>query len=271
MQTDAFHIQVLNEEFSKRCQKNSRYSMRAFAKHLEMHPSALSRILSGKQKISSASAIVVAKKIGLCRERSRLFLHSIIEEHKKLESEEAAKALEIPELKVQPYKIDEHHYAIIARLISLATRELMLTENFISQPEWIAQRLGATKEEVEECLKTLVHVGLAEQTPSGYAPKERHLTAVNTKESNATRMRLQKEIVQRALDSLEHDPFHRRSHYGMTMSVNPDQIETANKMILEFMETLCDHLENGSRKEVYQLAVQLFPLTKNSSQGENQQ
>ena len=271
MQTDILHIQILTEEFAKRSERNNRYSMRAFAKHLEMHPSALSRILAGKQKMSSSAAIVVAKKLSLDRDKSRQFLQSILEEHRQLERVELGEALDLPELKIQPQKIDEANYAIIARLVCLATRELMLTENFESDPQWIARRLGATPETIRECIRALTEVGLAEEVDGKLAPKERHLTAVDTEESSAIRVRLQKEIVQRALQSLEKDPFHQRAHYGMTMAINPERIPAANKMILEFMETLCDYLEVDPRKEVYQLSVQLFPLTEIKSEKEGMQ
>lgn len=260
--TQSLHITILNEEFSRRVEKNSRYSMRAFAKQLGIHPSALSRILSGKQRMSSGSALTVTQKIGLTGDVCRLFLQSVVDEQKKLESAQLGEAVQMPNLKVHPQKITEESYAIIARVMCLALRELMLTDDFISEPDWMARRLGVSIEDVEKSLNTLAEAGLIQKAEGRWVHTDRHLTAVNIKQSSEIRVKLQKEVVQKALQSLDKDPFEQRGHYSMTMAINPERINEANRMIMEFMETLCDYLETGARKEVYQLSVQLFPLTE---------
>jgi len=260
--SQSFHINILNEEFSRRVEKNTRYSMRAFAKQLEIHPSALSRILAGKQRMSTGSALTISNKIGLSGDTCRLFLQSVIEEQKSVDVAELGAAVEMPDLKVHPHKISEENYAIIAQLMCLALRELMMTIDFKPDPKWIAERLGLSVDQVQQYIKTLLEAGLMEEKDGQYVYKDRHLTAVNPQSSSAVRQNLQNEILVKATESLHKDPFDRRAHYGMTMAINPERLETANKMILDFLETLCDFLEVGERKEVYQLAVQLFPLTK---------
>jgi hypothetical protein len=47
----------------------------------------------------------------------------------------------------------------------------------------------------------------------------------------------------------------------MTMAIDPSKLPHARKRILEFMEALSDELELGDRTQVYQLGIQLFPLT----------
>jgi plasmid maintenance system antidote protein VapI len=44
--------EVLLQEFARRQLKNSAYSLRAFAKHLHINPSTLSRLFTGKRNIS---------------------------------------------------------------------------------------------------------------------------------------------------------------------------------------------------------------------------
>lgn len=245
--------------------------MRAFAKHLEIHPSALSRILAGKQKMSSGAAVTVAQKIGLNGDASRLFFQSIADEQFNEAKTELGKAINLPELKLSPQKINESDFSIISRVSCLAIRELMLTENFVSDIGWISERLNEPCEKVKECLQALIRVGLVEEENGQLRPVNRHLTTVNTERSTAIRMTLQKEILEKSMKSLDKDSFEKRAHYGMTMAINPDRIELANKMILEFMEKLCDFLETNPREEVYQLAVQLFPLTEINSKKENLQ
>lgn len=74
------HIELLRREFDKRISKNSRYSLRAFAFFLEVHPSALSRILSGKQELSIRSCSAIFSKIELSEDERRSFIESVIKD-----------------------------------------------------------------------------------------------------------------------------------------------------------------------------------------------
>ena len=52
----------LVSEFTSRCKRNPRYSMRAFAKQLDMDPSSVSQLLSGKRNASKK----MVKRITAC-------------------------------------------------------------------------------------------------------------------------------------------------------------------------------------------------------------
>ncbi len=78
--TFPFHIQVLHRELIRRKDKNPRYSLRAFATHLEIHPSALSRILAGKQELSIGTSLLIIDKLPLDEAEKMLFIDSLAEE-----------------------------------------------------------------------------------------------------------------------------------------------------------------------------------------------
>lgn len=46
-----FYLSVLKEEFLRRKRRSRRYSLRAFARDLELHPSTLSRVFNGQRPI----------------------------------------------------------------------------------------------------------------------------------------------------------------------------------------------------------------------------
>jgi plasmid maintenance system antidote protein VapI len=70
----------LAEELELRKKKNSRYSLRAFARFLGIDAAALSRILNGKQELSIPLGIQVVRKLKLSPEQARPLLASIAEE-----------------------------------------------------------------------------------------------------------------------------------------------------------------------------------------------
>ena len=75
-----FHVEFLKDELARRQTKNSRYSLRAFAHHLEIHPSALSRILASKQDVSLRTCVLMVKVISFDESEKIKFLVSISEE-----------------------------------------------------------------------------------------------------------------------------------------------------------------------------------------------
>jgi PAS domain S-box-containing protein len=71
---------MLQAALQKRKESNPRYSLRAFASFLGLHPSALSRILNGKQDLSVPSALQILRKLKLSPEDQEAFIVSVGEE-----------------------------------------------------------------------------------------------------------------------------------------------------------------------------------------------
>lgn len=80
MTMQPFYAQYLEEELERRKEKNARYSLRGFASYLDMDPSALSRILAGKQEMSIQMALAVMQKLDLSPEDQDRFVVSVAEE-----------------------------------------------------------------------------------------------------------------------------------------------------------------------------------------------
>ncbi len=92
-----FYVEFLKAELERRKAKNARYSLRAFASALEMHPSALSRILNGQQELSLQACLTAIPKIKMVDEEKRLFLASVAEEKMYRAAEILANAANLPE------------------------------------------------------------------------------------------------------------------------------------------------------------------------------
>lgn len=75
-----FHVGFLKDELARRQSKNTRYSLRAFAHQLEIHPSALSRILTNKQDVSLKTCVLMVGFIVFSDEDKIKFLVSVAEE-----------------------------------------------------------------------------------------------------------------------------------------------------------------------------------------------
>ena len=73
---------ILSSEFQTRHEKNTRYSLRAFALSLGVDASFLSKIKSGKLMLSVDVAAAMAKKLKLNSEMRKQFIMSAAEEQK---------------------------------------------------------------------------------------------------------------------------------------------------------------------------------------------
>ncbi|WP_413558003.1 hypothetical protein [Bdellovibrio sp. HCB209] len=71
----------LYEEFKKRRTKEPSYSLRGFARDLEMNPSRLSEIMNGKVGLSDVKGMELADRIGLTDKECEYFLDLIRAEH----------------------------------------------------------------------------------------------------------------------------------------------------------------------------------------------
>ncbi len=74
------HIEMLLREFNKRKESNPRYSLRAFARFLEMSSATLSRVLANRQEISLTASKKIIKKLKFSDDESLIFVRSIAEE-----------------------------------------------------------------------------------------------------------------------------------------------------------------------------------------------
>ena len=64
----------LNEEYQRRLETNRRYSLRAFARDVDVSAAFLSQVISGKRRLSEDRAEEVAGRLGWSRSRSERFL-----------------------------------------------------------------------------------------------------------------------------------------------------------------------------------------------------
>lgn len=261
---------MLREEFAKRAEKNSRYSVRAFAKSLRLDSGALSQILAGSRIPSERVSKKLIDRLGLSPEDQAKFLSSLAHTHssrnlqrvsryfKRLAAtpnvEGASANTHYRELSPDLFRTisDWYHYAIL---------ELTFVEGFKSDPRWVASELGITLTEAKLGIIRLVELGYLREE-SGRLVKsvppllttDRHLTSV------AHRKR-QRQILEKSIVALDEVPIADRNHSAMTMAIDTDRIPEAKAMIQKFFNELSLFLESGPRKNaVYEASIGLFPL-----------
>lgn len=226
--------------------KNPRVSLRALSQKAGISSGRFSEILKGKRKLSPYYAEKIAHALKLSQqERNYLFTLAPASARKK------------PSLRV----LHEQEVAFVTAWENYAILSLMKTADFQPECLWISQRLDISQARIEKCLNLMISLGLIRKTTAGLVRASESIQTVTDIPSRYLRQAHRSEI-DKALNVLETTSVNIRSFTSATMAINPKKIISAKKMIQEFQERLARHLEQGEKTEVYNLNIQLFPLTK---------
>ena len=240
----------LQQEYSQRSRKNPRYSIRAFAKVLAMDPSSVSQIISGKRRVSAKILQRLCDRLSVAPlVRAELF-KSI-----KTPSDEAAQA-------APAYtQLAADAFAIISDWYHCAILELTFCEEFESSPKWIAQKLGISVTDSKIALDRLLRLELLEIENGRLVKSETFLTNYSEGFTAPALKELQRQLLHKALHAIDHIEQPKKDITSMTMAIDPAKLPAAKNRIKKFRRELCAFLENGRRTVVYNLGIQLFPLS----------
>lgn len=97
METQIDYRQILKSELEQRKERNDGYSLRAFAKYLDVSPSCLSEIFSGKRHLPMHKVANVLEKLGISGEVANVFQTSL----RQMRGDETPqKIFPLPEIKL---------------------------------------------------------------------------------------------------------------------------------------------------------------------------
>lgn len=260
--TDFFQ-EYLNAELAQRCERNSRYSVRAFARALGIDVASLSRILSGKQVPSYKICETVFLKLGLSPTEQKKFLISVAAKQKAVGLKRIAPIFkDVGQHNEQRRDLTTDIWRVIADWYHGAIMELTFTNNFNSDHKWIAQQLAISEAEVKLAIKRLIRLKLLEEQDGALRKTIAQVSSADKNITSSAHKRLQKQVLKKAVESLENDDIEIRNMTSMVMAIDPQKIPQAKKMIQNFSRELCVYLESGKRTQVYQLGVCLYPISK---------
>ncbi|MGZ3692749.1 MAG: TIGR02147 family protein [Bdellovibrionota bacterium] len=247
----------LQKEFTDRSRKNPRFSLRSFAKLLEMDASSVSQILAGKRKISPKIVEKVSERLSIPPTTKAQLLSSLPK--KKSEASTQAPA----------FQLSADAFAVVADWYHYAILELTFTENFSSSPKWIAKKLGISATEASVAIERLERLELLERKDGQLVKTEAFLTNYSEGQTGSALKELQRQLLQKALNAIDLVPQEKKDITSITMAVNPANLPEAKLRIKKFRRELCAFLEEGPRTHVYNLGVQLYPISDSTTSAED--
>ena len=265
----------LASELTRRKSVNQAFSLRAFAKSLEVSPAFLSKVLSGQKDLSATTAYAFAQKLGYNADETAQFCQLV--QLCKTADPKVKKALvhglsrsfsgdekttEFHSLDLEAFQVisDWYHYGIL----ELSRCHLNPNQSFDSN--LISDRLGITKVDATRALNRLVKLGLLKSSKGRWVKSESFL-AVPSGGPNRALKNFHTQMIEKAKVSIELQPVELRDISGITIPISLDKIELAKKEIQAFRRKMAKLLASSRPTEVYQMNVQFFALTDSTGKG----
>ena len=268
-QTLPHYRDYLEREFQFRQRRNAGYSLRAFARDLEMQPSKLSEVLRGLRGISKTMAVKIAARMKMSEKDAEAFV-ALIDVHQTKSSRTsklAREKLQTLESMTQFEEINLERFKVISDWYHFAILELSETKQFRHDAKWIAKRLGLTIAQTQAALTRLLDFGLLEETANGSLRQTKKNLATPSGIPSREIKEHHSQILKKAEEAVFEVSVPEREYSATTLAFAQDQMDEVRDEIKKFRRRLGKIIESRQEKDrVYCLAIQFFPMDQNSQE-----
>lgn len=246
---------ILHNEYRKKKALAPAYSLRQFAKRLGMPSGRLSELMTGKRRVTKGLALKIVSGLDLDPETSKAIVDAA-----------SANSSLSHEIEKRPSRtIEDETFVAISDWYHFAILSLAETSGFRSDPQWIAERLGVDVTLIRNAIDRLLFIGLLTLEGSTLRPAQAQIKTRTDLKSLALR-KSHRQSLDQAIQALDDIPLELRDITSITMAISLKKVPLAKMIIQDFRQSLSTLLETGpGRDEVYNLNVQLVPVTKISN------
>jgi transcriptional regulator with XRE-family HTH domain len=237
----------LQSELARRCTRNSQYSLRAFAMHLDVDHSTLSQWLRGRRPMTVRSIESIGQALRLPASTIERYVDQARREPEDTEPASVLTGDTVSAI------ADWYHFAIL---------ELTHLGEFRPDSRWIARVLDVSVDEVNVALQRLIRLGLLDMVA-----RDRWVDTAG--DARATLQSLQPETIDARQTSTARlsasasrlVPVTYREQTSITMAISSTSLPRAFEIVSGFRQQLVDLLTEGEPDDVYQFEIALFPVT----------
>ncbi len=256
---------TLRENFESRVNRNKSYSLRSFARDIEIPASRLSEILNNKRGTTVKNGLKIAKNLNLNKNETLKFILSIEAIHSRSnQRKEEAKLLLLKKSRELPSNyLNKEKFDVIASWYHYAILELLSLKESFTDSSSIAKRLGISKIQSSQALSRLEKLSLIKKTNKKYIPLTE--TSFTSEDIPSKALKLHhEENLKIILNALYEQKVEDREISSTTIAINKSKIPEVKRIIREFKKKISAIADGSSDKDsVYLLGTQLVRLDKN--------
>ena len=242
--------EFLINEYHRRKNQAPQLTNAQFADILGIPSSRLSDYINGRRIMTVSIAKQVVKGLNL----------NIIDdlEHLKtlIDIDRSKRKTLLPETQLK-----EDEFAVVCDWYHFAILALVPTKAFRVDAAWIGERINIPTDVATAALERLVRLGLLEINGHEASVTHKNLETTHNLPSESLRRSHKQSLIQ-VIDNLDRVPLDLRDVTSITFPMNRKKIPEAKRLIRNFRRKMATLLGQGPKNEVYNLNIQLFPVTK---------
>jgi uncharacterized protein (TIGR02147 family) len=252
--------EYLRFEHELRRARRPAYSMRAFARDLEVSPSGLNDFLKGRVGMSPGRVEKIAQILRWSPTRKEHFLDLIYSKHGQDPAVRQASQMRIKaRLKEGSSGLDLDAFKAISEWHHLVIRELCELKDNLQIKE-IAHELEISPQLAAKAVKRLLRLKLLKETSKGFKPTEANCHFGDEIPSEAIR-EFHSQILDLAQRALKEKSMNERESHSLIFSIRKEDLSSLRsdlkKAILQIANKYA-HSEN--RSAIQALSLQVFPV-----------
>lgn len=247
MTTTHFELKkVLQVKLAEMQLRNPQYSLRAFAKSLNIHAASLSEFFNDKRQFSPKMAKKIIEKLALSPERREELLSLVDSTHETVT--------------VERVQLDTDNYFLVADPIYYALLCLIETKDFKEDLHWMAKRLKRPSEQVSLAVDRLIRVKLLVRDQNQQLVYNANAQLMTSDDIANASLRLRhSENLEAARDALVNLPVDKRYFNFETLPMGHENMAEAKKIINEARAKLVKLSSESSKDDVYEFCFNFFP------------
>jgi len=262
--------EALQHAFDQRMRLNPRYSLRAFARDLELSPGFVSQVLSGKRGLNLKSAAEVFKKLGVSATQQRLYSLEIQKHQKRSESKKllVQKQIETTLQQAQARLIQQEEFKQISHWSAIAMLQLLRLKdsprkNKTEWCNWAAKKLNIQTALVKSTLDTLIEMKLVSEDRRAGLVVIHDDVWVDLDAPNEAVRSFHQEMIKKAMIAVELQSKDERFLQSIQFAVSQRDLPKIQNEILRFANQILRKYGKDKTLDgdlVYVLNLQLFNL-----------
>jgi uncharacterized protein (TIGR02147 family) len=247
--------------------RNRRYSFREFSRTADFAaPNMLKQVIDGKRNLNRKTIEKIVKAFDFNMGESEYFQNLVYMNQAKSHSEKdrfyrrMAGSRQYSMIQGETKAV----YRFYAHWYYPVIREMVLLDDFCSDPAWIARRISPSirESEAKKAFTHLVELGHIARTESGAWVQSSPLATTGPEIESIAVTNFHKAMISMAAESLETLSHEERNVTSLTLAASPetyaaivDELQAVRRRIVEMA------VKDTNASNVFQLNLQLFPVT----------
>ncbi|WPU66624.1 DUF4423 domain-containing protein [Peredibacter starrii] len=252
-----FYSRTLKEGLKQKQSLNPKYSLRAYARDLNIHPSILSLAIKGERTLTEKDAQLVLNKLQLTPENEILFRNSMKSDPSVIDKVKINRHYQRQVFILE----SDFHEPIITDWEFMACLELFDFKDFEVTIDNVSKKLNISMVRAKEVLDILVEKKLI-MLDEELRYQKIHVNVSTTADVPSQAIRQSHyNALEMAKEKLKTTPMELRDYSTITLAIDPNKLVEVKSMIRDFRQKIISLMNETDRSEVYRFSFQVFPLS----------